>query len=454
MWAVSGKPCRHRASGPVSPAVEAGELEAVGLDRGRGDRHGVNVALTGSCVSHVTGGSPGRNHGLRSLHARRARGRPVGRHLLRSAGFHPVRRRQHGPLRREHVVRRSHRTRPRTDPVRPRHGPALLRPGLPVEPAPRGPRPGHPPPLGPRPGPSVLARRCCVAGRSSRSTAPPTTAWASPRPSTSSCGRRSSPCGPTSSAATSASHTLDPGARIEIAGATVTTAYVPHTDTTFGYRVERNGVSVAYVSDHQQPADPTHIDPGVLELCRGVDLLIHDAQYTEAEFAAKSTWGHCTIEYAVARGRRGRRRAPGAVPPRPRARRRHHRPAAVRRRVVAARRRGLRQVVAASEGMRISLDGRAGPGARRLGRRPGLSSTARERTSRATPTFDTAKFRQVLGHFPTGVTVITAINDGVPVGMAIGSFASLSLDPPAGAVLPGEGRRAAGPRSRPPASSA
>ena len=31
----------------------------------------------------------------------------------------------------------------------------------------------------------------------------------------------------------------------------------------------------------------------------GVDLLIHDAQYTQVEFAAKSTWGHCTIDYAV-----------------------------------------------------------------------------------------------------------------------------------------------------------
>src|SRR6185503_11839835 len=44
--------------------------------------------------------------------------------------------------------------------------------------------------------------------------------------------------------------------------------------------------------------------------------------------------------------------------------------------------------------------------------------------------FDSAKYRQVLGHFPTGVTVITAIDDGTPVGMAIGSFASLSLEPP------------------------
>ena len=45
-------------------------------------------------------------------------------------------------------------------------------------------------------------------------------------------------------------------------------------------------------------------------------------------------------------------------------------------------------------------------------------------------TFDAAKFRQVLGHFPTGVTVVTAMNDGKPVGFAVGSFASLSLDPP------------------------
>lgn len=45
-------------------------------------------------------------------------------------------------------------------------------------------------------------------------------------------------------------------------------------------------------------------------------------------------------------------------------------------------------------------------------------------------TFDSAKFRQVLGHFPTGVTVITAMVDHQPAGFAVGSFASLSLDPP------------------------
>lgn len=53
--------------------------------------------------------------------------------------------------------------------------------------------------------------------------------------------------------------------------------------------------------------------------------------------------------------------------------------------------------------------------------------------------FDSAKFRQVLGHFPTGVTVITAAPDSGPVGLAVGSFASVSLDPPLVAFFPDKG---------------
>ncbi len=53
--------------------------------------------------------------------------------------------------------------------------------------------------------------------------------------------------------------------------------------------------------------------------------------------------------------------------------------------------------------------------------------------------FDSAKYRQVLGHFPTGVTVITAALDGAPVGMAVGSFASVSLEPPLVAFFAGLG---------------
>ncbi|WP_040877776.1 flavin reductase family protein [Embleya scabrispora] len=42
---------------------------------------------------------------------------------------------------------------------------------------------------------------------------------------------------------------------------------------------------------------------------------------------------------------------------------------------------------------------------------------------------DQARMRQVMGHFATGVTVVTAIHDGAPVGMACQSFTSLSLEP-------------------------
>lgn len=43
---------------------------------------------------------------------------------------------------------------------------------------------------------------------------------------------------------------------------------------------------------------------------------------------------------------------------------------------------------------------------------------------------DGAAFREVLGQFATGVAVVTATADGEPVGMAVNSFTSVSLDPP------------------------
>jgi flavin reductase (DIM6/NTAB) family NADH-FMN oxidoreductase RutF/DNA-binding IclR family transcriptional regulator len=50
---------------------------------------------------------------------------------------------------------------------------------------------------------------------------------------------------------------------------------------------------------------------------------------------------------------------------------------------------------------------------------------------------DPAQFRSVLGHFPTGVAVVTGIDgDGKPAGMAVGSFTSVSLDPPLVAFMP------------------
>ncbi len=52
-------------------------------------------------------------------------------------------------------------------------------------------------------------------------------------------------------------------------------------------------------------------------------------------------------------------------------------------------------------------------------------------------TIDPTRFRQVLGSYPTGVTIVTAVDDGEPVAMVIGSFGSVSLDPPLVMFLPG-----------------
>ena len=43
---------------------------------------------------------------------------------------------------------------------------------------------------------------------------------------------------------------------------------------------------------------------------------------------------------------------------------------------------------------------------------------------------DPQRFRQVLGHFASGVTVITGMDRGEPVGFACQAFAALSLEPP------------------------
>lgn len=50
---------------------------------------------------------------------------------------------------------------------------------------------------------------------------------------------------------------------------------------------------------------------------------------------------------------------------------------------------------------------------------------------------DAAQFRETLGHYPTGVAVVTAVMaDGRPVGMVVGTFSSVSLEPPLIAFLP------------------
>jgi phosphoribosyl 1,2-cyclic phosphodiesterase len=86
----------------------------------------------------------------------------------------------------------------------------------------------------------------------------------------------------------------------DIGSVRVTSRVVPHVGPTVGYRLDWNGRSIAYISDHQQPYDGSHsASPGAIQLAQDVDLLIHDSQYSLAEFEMKSTWGHCTPQYAL-----------------------------------------------------------------------------------------------------------------------------------------------------------
>ncbi len=54
-----------------------------------------------------------------------------------------------------------------------------------------------------------------------------------------------------------------------------------------------------------------------------------------------------------------------------------------------------------------------------------------------TASTDPSTMRTVLGHFPSGVTIVTGTTSDGPAGFTCQSFSSLSLDPPLVLVLPG-----------------
>ncbi len=95
----------------------------------------------------------------------------------------------------------------------------------------------------------------------------------------------------------------------EIEGLTLRAREIPHKGgRTFGYRISDGQHTIAYLSDHH-PASlgdgPSGFGPyheAALDLADGVDVLIHDAQYTAEEFPARRAWGHSTIDYAIGLG--------------------------------------------------------------------------------------------------------------------------------------------------------
>ena len=85
-------------------------------------------------------------------------------------------------------------------------------------------------------------------------------------------------------------------------------------------------MTVAYLSDHGQGCgvgqSDDFIPDEVLELCDGVDLLIHDAQHTPERVRDEAPLGPLHGRLRAARRQAVGRAHGGAVPPRPRARRR------------------------------------------------------------------------------------------------------------------------------------
>ncbi len=94
-------------------------------------------------------------------------------------------------------------------------------------------------------------------------------------------------------------HDLEGSGEFAIGSIRVKFRPVEHIGHTLGFRIEVGGQVLAYLSDHQAPLDLCSMEPNVLELCDGADLLLHDAQYTEQEFGRVPHWGHSTANYAV-----------------------------------------------------------------------------------------------------------------------------------------------------------
>jgi ribonuclease BN (tRNA processing enzyme) len=87
---------------------------------------------------------------------------------------------------------------------------------------------------------------------------------------------------------------------------------IPHKGgRTFGYRISDGRSSLAYLSDHgagdtRGPGGgvPVPFDRAAIELCSGVDLLIHDAQYTVEEQITRAPFGHSSVDDAIELARR------------------------------------------------------------------------------------------------------------------------------------------------------
>lgn len=91
---------------------------------------------------------------------------------------------------------------------------------------------------------------------------------------------------------------------IDIGQFRVKSNLIIHPGLTVGYRISSDNAKMAYLPDHE-PALGAKVFPyspdwtSGFDLVNGVDLLIHDAQYTPEEYQNRIGWGHSSIEQAL-----------------------------------------------------------------------------------------------------------------------------------------------------------
>ncbi len=90
----------------------------------------------------------------------------------------------------------------------------------------------------------------------------------------------------------------------EIDGLRIHAHPVSHPGTTLGYRVEADGASLAFIPDHEPalglPLESLTSDwISGFPIAEGASLLLHDAQYTEAEYGGRIGWGHSSVQQTV-----------------------------------------------------------------------------------------------------------------------------------------------------------
>ena len=97
-------------------------------------------------------------------------------------------------------------------------------------------------------------------------------------------------------------HDLRPGT-FQLGSYEVTADLVCHPGPTLGFRIGDGSRTMAYLPDHE-PAlggDFPRADSWTsgFDLARGVDVLVHDFQYTTAEYDSRVGWGHSSIPQAL-----------------------------------------------------------------------------------------------------------------------------------------------------------